>query len=67
MNDHDHVIFLGDTNSRLHWPDKVGGMPLRQAARLGGHQDHGHQDHHDLSESGQGGWKTSGGGGGNIP
>ncbi|CAJ1359086.1 unnamed protein product [Effrenium voratum] len=29
--DHDHVILLGDTNSRLHWPGKLGGMPLQQA------------------------------------
>eukprot|EP00434_Breviolum_minutum_P018557 symbB.v1.2.016367.t1/scaffold1243.1/size129491/9 len=28
--DHDHVVWLGDTNSRLHWPGH-GGMPLQQA------------------------------------
>jgi len=29
--DHDHVVWLGDTNSRLHWPGHLGGMPLQQA------------------------------------
>ncbi|CAK9113819.1 unnamed protein product [Durusdinium trenchii] len=29
--DHDHVVCLGDTNSRLHWPGHLGGMPLQQA------------------------------------
>lgn len=29
--DHDHVVLLGDTNSRLHWPGQSGGMPLQQA------------------------------------
>ncbi|CAE7248514.1 Ocrl [Symbiodinium natans] len=29
--DHDHVVWVGDTNSRLHWPGKLGGMPLLQA------------------------------------
>eukprot|EP00913_Durusdinium_trenchii_P018287 g17180.t1 len=31
MEDHDHVVCLGDTNSRLHWPGHLGGMPLQQA------------------------------------
>ncbi|OLP81669.1 Receptor-interacting serine/threonine-protein kinase 4 [Symbiodinium microadriaticum] len=31
LEDHDHVVWVGDTNSRLHWPGKLGGMPLLQA------------------------------------
>lgn len=34
VHDHDHVIWIGDTNSRLHWPGKLGGMPLDKAAQL---------------------------------
>eukprot|EP00928_Gymnodinium_smaydae_P027787 TRINITY_DN21374_c0_g1_i1.p1 TRINITY_DN21374_c0_g1~~TRINITY_DN21374_c0_g1_i1.p1 ORF type:complete len:622 (-),score=92.54 TRINITY_DN21374_c0_g1_i1:193-2058(-) len=33
LMDHDHIFWLGDTNSRLHWPGKLGGMPIREAAQ----------------------------------
>lgn len=33
LQDHDHIFWLGDTNSRLHWPGKLGGMPVQEAAR----------------------------------
>lgn len=29
--DHDHIFWVGDTNSRLHWPGKLGGMPIQDA------------------------------------
>eukprot|EP00930_Biecheleria_cincta_P084413 TRINITY_DN73891_c0_g1_i1.p1 TRINITY_DN73891_c0_g1~~TRINITY_DN73891_c0_g1_i1.p1 ORF type:complete len:956 (+),score=159.45 TRINITY_DN73891_c0_g1_i1:71-2938(+) len=31
VSDHDHVIWLGDANSRLHWHGKLGGMPIQTA------------------------------------
>lgn len=31
IHDHDHIVWLGDTNSRLHWPGKLGGMPISLA------------------------------------
>mmetsp|Transcript_63132 Transcript_63132/g.133267 ORF Transcript_63132/g.133267 Transcript_63132/m.133267 type:complete len:996 (-) Transcript_63132:189-3176(-) len=34
VNDHTHVIWLGDTNSRLHWTEKLGGMPIDDAVKL---------------------------------
>eukprot|EP00929_Paragymnodinium_shiwhaense_P027505 TRINITY_DN16135_c0_g2_i1.p1 TRINITY_DN16135_c0_g2~~TRINITY_DN16135_c0_g2_i1.p1 ORF type:complete len:1070 (-),score=172.50 TRINITY_DN16135_c0_g2_i1:191-3400(-) len=33
LHDHEHIIWLGDTNSRLHWPGKQGGVPMEQARR----------------------------------
>jgi endonuclease/exonuclease/phosphatase family metal-dependent hydrolase len=33
VHDHDHIIWLGDTNSRLHWPGQLGGMPIEQAVQ----------------------------------
>lgn len=33
INDHDHVFWIGDTNSRLHWPGQLGGMPIQQAVQ----------------------------------
>merc|ERR1719422_1719533 len=30
INDHDHIFWIGDTNSRLHWHEP-GGMPIEQA------------------------------------
>jgi len=30
-SDHDFTVWIGDTNSRLHWPSKLGGMPINQA------------------------------------
>lgn len=31
VEDHDHIIWIGDTNSRLHYPGKTGGVPLAEA------------------------------------
>merc|ERR1719265_1233084 len=31
IHDHDHIVWLGDTNSRLHWPGKLGGLPITKA------------------------------------
>lgn len=31
--DHDHIFWIGDTNSRLHWASQTGGIPLEQARR----------------------------------
>lgn len=29
--DHNHIFWIGDTNSRLHWPGHVGGIPIELA------------------------------------
>jgi len=31
--DHDHIFWIGDTNSRLHWASQTGGIPIEQARR----------------------------------
>merc|ERR1719284_552629 len=34
ISDHDHIFWIGDTNARLHWPGRLGGMPIEQAKEL---------------------------------